>query len=850
MRNAKNDSFVGAAMTLVLMVAAFCACVTTTKAQQYLNMQEGGSLPLPSGVTPDYSVETSARLSFRPNPVGVGQPVLINAWIVPPVHVSRYLKDLTIIITKPDGNQQTFKKNSYRADTTTWVEFTPDTPGVWKIKFEFPGAYFPAGNYTVYPGAAVVAPGVVNFPYSCYYKPSSDGPYELVVQTEPVKSWPPHPLPNDYWTRPIYPENREWWSIAGWYPPWGIIGKEGGVWPENTNRYAQSIYRYVPYVQGPNSAHIFRKLVRAIGGLIGGPFETYSWTSGGGGPSIIYAGRCYQSITKVVDGEPKSVWQCYDLRTGEIFWERTGVTQIPTLVTYWVGYGEVPGALPIFGRNVFLTYVGGGNLTYYSPLTGAALYNVSISPLTTGTLYANYDHPYFLSVQDLGAIAGPDRYRLINWSAFGDYSLLTVRNVRLQVVNNRSWPFSSLGVVDYETGVAVVTRSRTNPGTGTPIHIDVMAADLYTGGLLWNITADVSYNIWPGETIADHGKVAIRFDDGYLYCWDLRSGKFLWKSEISSWPWGTFGAYGISSYGGKIIVGQYDGIVAYDWNTGKVVWLYQYKAPYPYETPYQDNYPFFSSSPLIADGKVYMPNSEHTATQPITRGWKLHCVDAETGEGIWSLSGTGSIMSIAEGYLVFSNSYDGCMYVIGKGPSATTVSATPKVVAKGQSIVIEGTVLDVSPGTQDSSVKLRFPNGVPAVADECMGGWMEYVYMQLPRPSDVKGVWVTFDVIGPDGKWEHVGGTHTDDSGMFSIPWTPPAEGLYTIVITFPGSESYWPSYTETSVLVTSAPPTPEMPEIPASIDYSPMFTGVYVAVAIAILIGLYSIYDHRKLKK
>ena len=98
------------AFILVAVLALSSMPVSVQGQQQYMNMQEGGSLPLPSGVTPDYSVETSARLSFRPNPVGVGQQVLINALIVPPVHVSRYLKDLTIIITKPDGAQQVFKK--------------------------------------------------------------------------------------------------------------------------------------------------------------------------------------------------------------------------------------------------------------------------------------------------------------------------------------------------------------------------------------------------------------------------------------------------------------------------------------------------------------------------------------------------------------------------------------------------------------------------------------------------------------------------------------------------------------------------------------------------------------------
>jgi len=88
---------------------------------------------------------------------------------------------------------------------------------------------------------------------------------------------------------------------------------------------------------------------------------------------------------------------------------------------------------------------------------------------------------------------------------------------------------------------------------------------------------------------------------------------------------------------------------------------------------------------------------------------------------------------------------------------------------------------------------------------------------------------------------------------MFTIPWKPPKEGLYTIVITFPGSKSYYASYARTTILVEPAPPTPEtpqMPEIPTLPDYTPIFAAIIVLVIIAILIGVYSIYDHRKLKK
>ncbi|MBT0160458.1 hypothetical protein G4O51_10795, partial [Candidatus Bathyarchaeota archaeon A05DMB-2] len=355
-------------LILLMVVGTFAAVPVNA---QYLNMQEGGSIPLPAGVTPNYTVKTEAHLSFNPNPVGVGQTVTVIMWLAPPTHVSRYFSNFTAIITDPDGTRKVISKPSYYGDATSWLQFAPDKTGVWKIEFEFPGGYFPAGNYTVTRATATVSAGVVSFAESVYYAPSHDGPYNLTVQEEPVASWPASPLPTDYWTRPVSPENREWWPILGYFPSTGVVGEEGAYWPEETNTY-MSNYRYLPYVQGPNSAHVVWKREGAIGGLIGGPLEDISWTSGGGNPSIIYAGRCYQTLTKVVDGAPTSVWQCYDLRTGEVYWERTGVTQAPTLVTYWEGYSETPGGAPYWGRNVFLTYVGGGRLIYYDPYTGAA----------------------------------------------------------------------------------------------------------------------------------------------------------------------------------------------------------------------------------------------------------------------------------------------------------------------------------------------------------------------------------------------------------------------------------------------------------------------------------------------
>ena len=108
--------------------------------------------------------------------------------------------------------------------------------------------------------------------------------------------------------------------------------------------------------------------------------------------------------------------------------------------------------------------------------------------------------------------------------------------------------------------------------------------------------------------------------------------------------------------------------------------------------------------------------------------------------------------------------------------------------------------MDVSPGTQAPDMKLRFPSGVPAVADDCMSDWMLYVYKQFPQPMAV-GVPVKLEVVvDPNGNWYDIGTVMTDSTGYYSIMWEPPVPGHYTILATFAGTDSYYMSYQMTSI--------------------------------------------------
>jgi outer membrane protein assembly factor BamB len=356
--------------------------------------------------------------------------------------------------------------------------------------------------------------------------------------------------------------------------------------------------------------------------------------------------------------------------------------------------------------------------------------------------------------------------------------------------------------------------------------------------VLWNITTASPFGgFFSGSTAcADHGKYAVRLNDGHWHCWDLYSGRELWTSELSSWPWGTFGIYGVSSYGGLLIYPQYDGVVAYNWTNGKIAWRYIYEAQYPYETVFGNAYPFYDSAIVIADGKLYTSNTEHSPSNPITRGQKLHCINVTTGEGIWNITGSMSASGVADGYLCAGNRYDGYMYVFGRGKSATTVTAPDVTEAKGTSVVIKGTVLDQSPAQ---------PN-TPCVSTYSMATQMEYLHMQHPIDGighniTMTGVPVTLTAIDQSGGYVNIG-TVTSSAyyGTFEMAWTPPAEGIYKIIASFAGDDSYGSSAAATAVSVGPAPAAIQFPQQVTPTDYTMTIIGAAIAIIIAVaIVGL-----------
>jgi hypothetical protein len=337
-------------------------------------------------------------------------------------------------------------------------------------------------------------------------------------------------------------------------------------------------------------------------------------------------------------------------------------------------------------------------------------------------------------------------------------------------------------------------------------------------------------------------------------CFDLRTGTKLWDSDLAAYPWGNWWAYATASYDfnstfGEIIGCSYAGLYAFDWNTGKILWEFSDPAV-PFEQPYGTN-PFFTGV-RMADGQIYAYSGEHTASEPIARGWSIYDVNATNGKLIWKMEGPMSPGPVADGYLTASNSYDGYTYVFGKGKSQTTVAASP---ASGSGIMISGTVMDMSPGDQGSYINPTAPldsptkqGTIPCVNAASMRTQMEYLYEQQPidgiwHNETITGVPVTLTAIGSDGTVTDLGQVVTNGYyGTFGFLWNPTKADTYTITASFAGDGSYGSSSAATSMAMTAAAtasPIPTTTQGPTNYATTSDVATYLIVGVVAIIIAI-----------
>jgi hypothetical protein len=787
---------------------------------------------------------TYTYIAVAPDPVGVGQDVHVQTWtqLLPPSGPGFSVVvqwDFTVTVTDPNGNIQTRELLSDPIGGA-WFSYTPTMTGTYKFKSEMAEETY-AG--TTYLGSV-----------------SSETTLE--VQDDPIPGWPASPLPTEFWSRPIDAQNRDWASISGQWLGMPQIG-----FPEGVNYY-NSNGKYNPYTTAPDSAHILWTYEVAMGGLVGGQYGSLGFYTGDSYelkcyPAIIMNGIFYRNLPEV-NNRAGNGFVAIDLYTGEELWRADGNIAFGQLLDYESlnQHGVIPYLWGPNGVQMYDAWSGKELLaftdlpypSFFPPLiqdeNGDLLVYILNAQQDTLSLY-NSTHAILY-----GAPPGP-----IPNAAFGsgnpDYwrpNYYTDQyNASAGIMWNVSIPdlgvSQSINRIDQQDGV-ILARSANS------IDRIVVEAGYSTedGHMLWTKTrtgddalveSDASFSQQSGDGIY----VVYKQETKQWYGYDVFTGEQLWITDPNPNDWGvytcTIGDGPAYIAYNKVFATSYSGdLLCYDITNGALLWD-GYVGSSGLETPY-GSWPLWGGL-AIADNKVYVSTGEHSPNQPLYRGEKIYCYDVETGENLWNLSGWMMNPIIADGKMITFNSYDMQNYCIGKGPSAVTVTAPDTAVMTGTPFVIKGTVTDMSAGTADYSQSARFPNGVPAISDDYMSPWMEYVYMDQPLPTDATGVEVWIDVIDSNGNYRNIGTTTSDLSGFFSFEWEPDIPGKYTVVATFAGSDSYYASYSETAFTAVEPVVTPAPTPTPAPMtDTYVLGIGAAAIVAI-VVIGLILIMMLRK---
>jgi hypothetical protein len=815
------------------------------------------ALPPVTAHYPPWEIDTWAYISVSPNPVGVGQTVLVIFWVdkIPYTANGPYGDrfTFTVEVTKPDGSKET--RGPFTSDPVGggYTTYTPDQVGTYYFQAFFPEQKIenknPHPTFTQY--EAFVNDTV---------KASTSKKTSLTVQQDSLLELPAAELPTGYWTRPVDASLREWNSISG---NWLNDGRDNF------------------YTTGPKTAHIVWTKPQDFGGLTGGEFGSIGYYEGSSyeskwRPVSIIQGRLYYRTARS-DQPASQGTMVVDLRTGEeiMFLNRTLVdsgliynietpNQHGTIAVLWGSVGtEV--------RSVELTY-DPATKVIYDPFTGELLTvytNVprgssAVGPMGELLIYtldltAGWMTCWNSTAMDellLGLGSGTEMWQ---WRPVGKTVNATTGyewNVTIPKGLDGIDPVLNAEGYHRAESRTTVLADRIIGGSGFVSYgrsaehgqFTVWALSLLPGQegqLLWKKDLSLpqsNMTLQWGDMSLEEGVFVLKGKEILQWIgYDIDTGEQIW---ITTEPEDDFMMYsrGSKIYNGKLYSYGYAGLYCYDVQTGRHLWTWR-TDPCELESAYQ-YWPL--SRMAVADGKLYLTTGEHSHTQPLYRGWSMYCVDAETGKGLWNITGVWGSPILADGYLISLNGMDNRIYSFGKGPTATTVEAPLTSVPKGSSVVIQGTVIDKSAGATTTDMMARYPNGLPAIADVDMTEWMEHVYKQHELPMNAQGVPVTIDAIDPNGNFVHIATVTSDMSGLYSYMWTPEKEGKYTLIATFEGSDSYFASYAETAVAVgpAAAPSGPIEPE-PTEAPFITTEIAILIAaviVALAVIVGFWII--------
>jgi outer membrane protein assembly factor BamB len=776
-----------------------------------------------------------------PKTVGVGQPILISAGLMNPLNDNADGWNMTIHITDPDGKIETFQRKTFATGSIGFY-YTPTKEGNYTVYCTFERTQYRSVWYSASESENATFSAVEGFWYPMH---------------------PGHKLPTEYWSRPIDGQLREWYSIAGsWvYKPKNL---------------------YAPYNEAPGSAHILwsTPIGDTMGGLSGGDAGAAGFQDGDG-----YEGKFLNSITicgvlyynRYVAASPQQTIVAVDLHTGKTLWERSysfgGSRVAHGQILVW-DFASSHGAWS------YVWMVNGNNWYGLDAATGDLKYNMTNVP--SGTIYRGSNGEMLkYRMYNYGTAANPNWY-LQQWNStyvVNNGTRTGTADAWGANVQGRSYDATRLGF-DLNISIPAITFVPGQANTGATVApIMAYAEDRVifgnvskAGVTLTGISLDTENRGYPlfnrrtwdsppewqdiGVTASQSGwagfsdehNVAVYWtkENRVNYGFSTETGKLLWQTEpqIYADAWG-----GVSSsrdvpekiiVHNKLIEASVGGVVyCYDVETGKILWTYEATSK---TTEYQVMTGNWWLIPVIAtEDTVFFGHHEHSAATPKKRGAPFFALNITDGALLWDIEGAfrqtrwGGPAVIGDSIIATMDTYDQQIYGIGKGPSAMTVTSPDIAVTANTPFVIRGTIMDLSPGTNDEVLQMRFPNGVPAVADESMSEWMLHVYKQFEKPMDTKGVDISIWAFDPNGNEVHIGDTTSDASGKFSYTYTPTTAGDHEIYAYFMGSKSYYGTYAKTDITVMAAPEIIQVETPP----YEWYIIGAAIAIIAAIAINI-----------
>jgi hypothetical protein len=791
------------ALILILTISTILIALPITNAQQRVN-------PYP-------------YINAVPNPVTVNTPTLfhVGSMYPSPMAMSGW-SGLTVEVKNPNGETEILPPADTDKTGGTGVQYTPTMVGTYEVRTHFPEQVKTAADSYTGPAGTIIEDS-----YSEWL--------ELVVIEEQLQYYPGHSLPNEYWTRPIDGQIREWYTIAA---NWLECSPPTAANPTSMN---------APYNDyAPESAHILFRKPLTMGGLAGGTMGEHGFEQGdayvgkfGGqgmygsqGPVII-GGVMFYNQFESNGGSAVEQWvNAVDLHTGEMLWSRPLTTPDGAVLRlsfgqtfYWDSYnyhGVFDFLWATEGGGFF-----GGSQTWHAFDTFSGRWVCTYESIPSGTrLWGPKGEIFIYSVDQRG----------------GTVSLWNSS----RVISDEG-SFNPQGVVrDASRGIewtVTVPELPDLPGSVYKVRDGIiLGADFSRGNVapdpanIWVIAVDneegyaelLAHETWsppcPQITVEDVSVEEDLFivstkETRTTYGFRLSTAKQIWgptpqRHYTDGWGHSSGNSWDIIASGyGKVIAGNYGGTVwCYNAETGAVEWTFNTTDPYT-EVLHNNAWRFRPS--FVADGKLYIENTEHNPRDPQPRGAPIICLNLTDGEEIWRLpyrqGEWSSTMIIGDSIIVAQDTYDQHFYVIGRGPSKITVEAPLTALTKGTSVMIRGTVMDVSPGTEDPKIAIRFPNGVAAISDDNMKDWMLHVYNQFECPADVEGVNVTLHIRDPHGDWYSATVT-SDRNGVFSHMWAPAIAGEYHVTAVFEGSKSYYGSQATTTFGVDEAPVAEHVP--------------------------------------